>query len=45
MNSSSKRQSVEEIKMDLLDSCVWKYVLTHESLANFRLDATFAVYY
>ena len=37
VNTNSRRDLVEEIKLDSLDPCVWKHVLTHESLAQFRL--------
>ena len=32
VNARSKRDPLEEIQMESLDPCVWKYVLTHEPL-------------
>ena len=37
VNSGPKRDSLEENKLDALDPCVCKYVLTHEALAKLRL--------
>ena len=39
VNSSSKREHLNEVKLDLLDPCVWKYVLIHESFAQVRQSA------
>ena len=38
VNSSSKKVPIDEVMLESLDPCVWKYVLTHEALAKLRLS-------
>ena len=39
VNTSPKREATEEVTLETLDPCVWKYVLSHDDLATFRLNA------
>ena len=39
VNTHPARQPVNEITLDVLDPCVWRYVLNQDDLASFRLNA------
>ena len=39
VNTDPDRAHVEVVTLEHLDPCVWKYALTHEDLAAFRLNA------
>ena len=36
--TNPRREPLQEVTIEFLDPCVWKYVLTHESLAQLRLS-------
>ena len=38
VNTPSWADFVDQIELETLDPCVWKYVFKHESLAQFRLS-------
>ena len=39
VNTNPTREATEEVTLETLDPCVWKYVLTQDDLATFRLNA------
>ena len=39
VNTHPVRQLVNEITLEILDPCVWRYVLNQDDLASFRLNA------
>ena len=38
VNTHPVRQLVSEITLEILDPCVWRYVLNQDDLASFRLN-------
>ena len=36
VNTHTRREAVDEVTLETLDSCMWKYVLTQDDLATFR---------
>ena len=39
VNTHPMSEAIEEVTLETLDPCVWKYVLTQDDLATFRLSA------